>query len=45
MIIEIWDTGPSFAVSPDGEWVLYSHVQRADNSIMLVDNLSQVIRY
>jgi hypothetical protein len=41
----IWDTGPSFSVSPDGQWVLYSHVQRADNRIMSVDNLSQVIRY
>jgi Tol biopolymer transport system component/DNA-binding winged helix-turn-helix (wHTH) protein len=38
----IWRTGPSFAVSPDGQWVLYSHVERADNSIMSVDNL---IRY
>jgi len=40
----IWRTGPSFAVSPDGQWVLYSHVEREDNSIMSVDNLSEVIR-
>ena len=40
----IWRTGPSFAVSPDGQWVLYSHV-RADNSIMSVDNLTRVLRW
>jgi Tol biopolymer transport system component len=41
----IWESGPSFAVSPDGQWVLYSHVESADNSIMSVDNVSEVIRY
>lgn len=40
----IWNTGPSFTVSPSGQWVLYSYVERWDNSIMSVDNLSQVIR-
>jgi Tol biopolymer transport system component/DNA-binding winged helix-turn-helix (wHTH) protein len=36
----IWNTGPSFTVSPDGQWVLYSYVERWDNSVMSVDNVS-----
>jgi Tol biopolymer transport system component/DNA-binding winged helix-turn-helix (wHTH) protein len=39
----IWDTGPSFTVSPDGQWILYSHVERSDNSIMSVDSIGEVI--
>jgi Tol biopolymer transport system component len=40
----IWSTGPSFAVSPDGQWVLYSHVESADNNILLVDNVLDALR-
>ena len=40
----IWGSGPSFAVSPDGQWVLYSHVESADNSIMSVDNILDALR-
>jgi Tol biopolymer transport system component/DNA-binding winged helix-turn-helix (wHTH) protein len=32
-------TGPSFAVSPDGKWILYSRVEREEADLMLVDNL------
>jgi len=39
----IWTTGPSLAVSPDGQWVLYSHVERVESSLMSVDNLTQVL--
>ena len=31
-------TGPSFAVSPDGRWILYSRVERAESDLMLIDN-------
>jgi Tol biopolymer transport system component len=30
-------TGPSFAVSPDGRWILYSHIEREEADLMLVD--------
>jgi hypothetical protein len=32
-------TGPSFAVSPDGQWILYSRVEREEADLMLIDNL------
>jgi dipeptidyl aminopeptidase/acylaminoacyl peptidase len=31
-------TGPSFAVSPDGQWILYSRVVREEADLMLVDD-------
>lgn len=31
-------TGASFSVSPDGRWILYSHVEREEADLMLVDN-------
>jgi Tol biopolymer transport system component len=30
--------GPSFAVSPDGRWILYSQVDQSGSDIMLVEN-------
>lgn len=38
----IWRTGPSFAVSPDGEWILYSHLESANDTLMSVDNISEL---
>ena len=37
-------TGPSFAVSPRGEWILYSRVAREDADLMLVDRFGAVRR-
>jgi len=31
-------SAPGFAVSPDGQWILYKHVDQIDNEIMLVEN-------
>jgi Tol biopolymer transport system component/DNA-binding winged helix-turn-helix (wHTH) protein len=30
-------TGPSFSVSPDGRWILYSRIEREEADLMLVD--------
>jgi Tol biopolymer transport system component len=35
-------TGPSFSVSPDGRWILYSHIEREEADLMLVDNFGAV---
>jgi Tol biopolymer transport system component len=34
---QIRPTGPSFAVSPDGRWILYSRIEREEADLMLVD--------
>ena len=31
-------SAPGFAVSADGQWILYKHVDQIDNDIMLVEN-------
>jgi WD40-like Beta Propeller Repeat len=33
-------TGPSFAISPNGRWILYSRVVREQSDLMLVDSLN-----
>jgi Tol biopolymer transport system component/DNA-binding winged helix-turn-helix (wHTH) protein len=34
-------TGPSFSVSPDGRWILYSRVEREESDLMLIENFGQ----
>lgn len=31
--------GPSFGISPDGSWILYSRVEREESDLMLIDNM------
>jgi Tol biopolymer transport system component/DNA-binding winged helix-turn-helix (wHTH) protein len=37
-------TGPSFAVSPDGQWILYSRVEREQQDITLLDGFGSAFR-
>lgn len=36
-------TGPSFAVSPDGKWVLYTRIVREETDLMMVDHLAAAL--
>ena len=36
-------TGPSFGVSPDGQWILYSRIAREEADLMLVDQFDRLL--